>query len=542
MEFNLYKCLFFLILLLSNTVFSQFDGSFISGILLDSKTKEPVVFATVRVKDWALGVISNNDGSFQIPSEFQSKSDTLVISSMGYETKEIAFDALSQNNINQILIKPAVFELSETVVTAKKGRGASAKVKGALSAEKIIKLAIERIPQNYDKGPFELVGYYRDYQLRNQKYINLNEALIKVFDEGFEVKDHTSARFGLYNYNTNLNFEVDSFAAKPYDYTSKDKYIPDAIFPRDKVPNELAVLFNHDAIRNHQEWTYSYVNTFVKHFIKEHDFLTYFLTNYGEKKVYKIKFEKDHVPFQVKGDIYIDVDTYAIRKLDYAVYRQKIDSTSPTNYSESEMDLLYEILVEYKEYNNLMYLNYISFHNKFKLVRPPEFFIEEVFINPHTYEMIMILNKPAVNWLTLAASDFKVFYKGSRLRVKQVARVGDVGDTYTLSFPKKEKIQRKRLKLLRTKDKDEEKASFKISVDKMVDAEGNLLAQRKSELLNQFREFFTQKVIFGSDNEVDKMSYVNKKISLGDSEQLKIKVKGDDDFWMNTPLKSVSME
>lgn len=46
---------------------------FFYGKLMDSTTTEPVVFATVRLKNMALGVISNNDGSFKIPKVFQFK-------------------------------------------------------------------------------------------------------------------------------------------------------------------------------------------------------------------------------------------------------------------------------------------------------------------------------------------------------------------------------------------------------------------------------------------------------------------------------------
>jgi hypothetical protein len=533
------KTIFLSILMLwSFSAKAQDYDSFLNGVLLDFQTKEPVVFATVRLKGKALGVISNNDGGFKRPSDFSGKGYTLEISSMGYNTEQIAFSSLKKNTINKIFLKPYTFELSETVVTAKKRRFLK-KVNVNLKAEQIIKYAIERIKDNYDKNPFELAGYYRDYQLREKKYTNLNEAYIKVFDKGFEVEDHTSLQFGLYNYNTNLDFEVDSFAAKPYNYKVYDKYIPDVIFNKIKVSNELVQLFNHDAIRNNNEPTYSYVNTLVEDFIKKHDFFTYFLTNYGDKQVYKIKFKKDNVPFQVKGDIYIDVDTYAIRKLDYAVYRQKVDKASDTNYSESEMGLLYEILVEYKEYNDHMYLNYISFHNQFKLVRPPEFFIEDVIFDKNTLQMIMVLNKPAANWLQMDVKNFKVNYKGYRLKVDKVERVGYVGDTYALSFPRKGKLQRKRLNFLFSNIEDVDKASLVITVNKMVDTDGNLIAERKSELLDQFREFFTQKIIFGKNNDDDYMSYVNKKKSLGNPEQLKINTQIDEDFWMNTPLKKL---
>ena len=230
----------------------------------------------------------------------------------------------------------------------------------------------------------------------------------------------------------------------------------------------------------------------------------------------------------------------ALRKLNYARYRQKLEQDSRLNNSDAEMDLFYEILVEYQNYNDKMYLNYISFHNKFKLIRPPEFFIKEAVLDSVKRDMILVLNKPARNWLELKPNDFKVFYQQKRLKIKKVTREGFVGDTYRLSFDRKRKAQRKRIKFLFSTIEDREKTSLTVDVDKMVDVDGNFLKERKSEILDQFREFFTQKIITRKKDESTKMLKVDKSLSLNDKKQLKLQAKMDEEYWMNTPLKKVS--
>ena len=74
----------FLLLWFSWPSFAQ--QGFLRGKLLDSQTQEPIPFATVRVKGYALGIISNMDGGFQIPEKFKALGGFLVISCMGYET------------------------------------------------------------------------------------------------------------------------------------------------------------------------------------------------------------------------------------------------------------------------------------------------------------------------------------------------------------------------------------------------------------------------------------------------------------------------
>ncbi len=525
-----------LLLVVFGQVMAQDYDNFFYGKLIDATTGEPLVFATVRVKGKALGVISNNDGGFKIPLDFQLKGDSLAISIMGYKTKGIAFDVLKKKTINQIMLEQYTFELSETVVTAKRRRSLG-KVKKSLTAEQIVKYAIERIADNYDNSPFGLVGYYRDYQLREKEYINLNEALIKVFDKGFD-EDHTNVQFGLYNYKANLDFKVDSFAAKPYDYQSKDKYIPHASFTNDivRVTNELMLLFNHDAIRHNDQQAYSFVDVFIKDFIKNHEFYTYFITNYHDKKVYKVKFAKKLAHFEVKGDIYIDSDTYAIRKMDYGVFMQKSDATSESNQSPSEMELLYDILVEYQDYENYMYLNYISFHNKFKLKRPPKFFLKDVVQVLHTKELLIVLNKPAKNWYSLKPKDLKVYYGEERLRVDGLTQIDAA--TYKFKFSKKGKSKRKKLRHFFRESGTKKRKPTTVEINNMVDLDGNVLGEENSEVLDQFREFFTQKVVTKATNETYGSVIIDKETSLGHPDQPRIKAEMNEDLWMNTPLKS----
>jgi hypothetical protein len=516
--------LFFIIFIQSQYNFSQQNDLFIQGVLLDSKTQEPIVFATIRVKGKALGVISNNDGGFQVPIEFQSKGEQLEISCMGYQTKTLAFSDLKKDSINLIYVKPATFALAETVVEGRRKRKPTAK--------QIIRYALQRIPENYPDNPFGLIGYYRDYQFKEKSYVNLNEALIKVLDQGFSVDDYRSIQFGLFDYATNLDFTIDSFAAKPYDYSNRDKFIPNATFGGTYAPNELVLLFIHDAIRNHGIDAYSYVYTLVEDFIKEHRFSRVKNTSYGDQKVYQIVFRKTETPFQVKGSIFIDEGSYAIRKLDYAVYKQKLDADSPGRYSSLERDLLYEILVEYKNYGNRMYLNYISFHNQFKLIRPPKFFIKEVILNAAKREMKVFLNKSPSNW----PNTFSVRYQGKSLKIEGVLKINPT--TILLRFPKYDQKRQDLLNLLFSKTEDKKKPSLDIAIKELIDKDGNRLGERQSEVMDQFREFFTQKIV-----KVDEMAnqdslLVRKKLSLGHPSQPKIQGRLNENFWMNTPLKT----
>ena len=523
---RLFKILFCSLLVsFSASIRAQNTTEFINGILLDATTKEPIVFATVRVKGKALGVISNNDGSFQIPKAFQLKGQQLEISSMGYQTTLVSFEDLLNDVNNIIYVSPATFQLAETTVEGKR--------KKRLTAKQIIRFALERIPENYPAHPFGLIGYYRDYQFKEREYSNLNEALIEVIDQGFQEEDYRRIQFGLFDYATNLNFKIDSFAAKPYDYSNRDKYIPNATFGGTYAPNELVLLFIHDAIRNNAIDAYSFVYVLVEDFIKEHGFSRVKRTSYGAKKVFEIGFRKSITPFQVRGTIYIDENTFAIRKLDYAVYKQQFDNDEPSGYSTLNKKLLYEILVEYQEFQEKMYLNYISFHNQFKLVRPPKFFIKDVLLKSPQREMKVFLNRPAANW----PNDFVVQYQGKNLKIENILKIDPM--TLVIRFSEKNTKQQELINMLFSKVKDVKKPSLNISIPSLKDSEGNYLGERETEIFDQFREFFTQKVVPDEqDKGVSERFWVKKGFSLGNGIQPQLPKAANKVYWMNTPLKS----
>ena len=184
---NLKAIIFGLLFVTTAPIFGQED--FLRGKLLDAETEEPVVFASIRIKNRTLGVISNLDGSFRVPQRYKALGDTLQVSSMGYIKKDVLISELSSDKINIIELAPRVIALEETVVEAKKKRK-------NYSARAIVKKAIEALHDNYPMGSFSTVGYYRDYQYKDGVYINLNEAILEIFDQGFDQTDSQLLKLG----------------------------------------------------------------------------------------------------------------------------------------------------------------------------------------------------------------------------------------------------------------------------------------------------------------------------------------------------------
>lgn len=352
--------LLMLIIIMSTSYGQQRD--YIYGQLVDGDNNEPVAFASIRIKDAAMGVISNVDGTFRIPLKYKSIGDVLEISCMGYSTKLIEVQGLKETEGNIILIKPSTMELREATVRAKLKK---------LDARELVRMAVARIPQNYPLMPFSTVGYYRDYQVKNGSYTNLNEAVVNLYDQGFSKKDNFDNQYELFSYRHNTDFEVDSFAQQPYDYNGFNKVIPHAKM-QNTGGNELITLMVHDAIRNNQIEVYSFINNISEDFVENHRFRLIGSTNFKSQSVYEITCAFRNDDYYVDGTIFLDKGSFAILKLDYTVFRRKkprdmdnainVQERYSNGFRNINAEELYRIITEYFEgENGKMYLGYISF-------------------------------------------------------------------------------------------------------------------------------------------------------------------------------------
>jgi len=87
----------------------------VSGIITDSISGEPIEFMTLQEKGTTNGTISNLDGAFYL---ILRSNSTLVISSVGYKTKEVKVGSKSEKL--DIKMVPSDYELSEVIVKPKR--------------------------------------------------------------------------------------------------------------------------------------------------------------------------------------------------------------------------------------------------------------------------------------------------------------------------------------------------------------------------------------------------------------------------------------
>lgn len=110
--------------------------------VLDSVTREAIPYAHLYIKETSKLFLSNEKGIYP---PINLREGKLVVSSMGYNTKEID---LSSSHPKEILLSPSVTTLGQVEILG-------------LSASSLLSKAINQIPENYPPLPFLSTYYYR---------------------------------------------------------------------------------------------------------------------------------------------------------------------------------------------------------------------------------------------------------------------------------------------------------------------------------------------------------------------------------------------
>ena len=529
LRYFLLLCLF-LVCLLS---FSQ-DRDFIIGKLLDAKTQEPIVFASIRIKDRALGIISNADGGFRIPLKYKEYGDIIEISSMGYKSKEIIIHDFDVNELNVVRLEPALLELDEAIVSEKFKRK-----KKYISPKNIVRKAIKAIPDNYATRLFSTIGYYRDYQIKDKdsSYLNLNEAILEVFDPGFAKLDFQNTKVRIYNYKQNSDFDRNARAADLYNYKDSKKVI-DKAFLHNYGGNEFTILRVHDAIRNYKVNSYDFVNRLEYDLFNNHDFFKEKDTYTEDEVLYTIKIKQNLAGFRVYGKFYISKKDYAIHKMEYALYdRSETNSTGIQNKHGNTNEIVFEVTTEYLRKYSKMYLNYISFHNSFQLGSPPEFIVNEIIVDRQNRCFKIRFNENVDPGTGSSKNNYKFKFKGERLKFKKIV----VFENDALLHPDMPTIE-----ITKMLDALANASRKKVDLMKLLEMEfgkikklggGAVLNKRKFTNYQQFREFFVQQLKPNAVIPTDSL-FMDKRKPIFEDQPI-LKPDNFDDYWMNTPLQTL---
>lgn len=287
----------------------------IKGQLLDNESSEPIPFASIYLKNTALGTTSNTEGYFVFHIPVKNKSEMIVISAMGYSSVEK--QPSSFLNDERIRLTPQINQLNEVQLSASKNK--------VLSAKDIVKRAYKNIETNYPTEPYILEGFVRDLQKEDDDYVEYLECAAKFKYQGSQVKREPHIEL--------MGVRSNSIAEKhPWNKNQERK---NSLI--DLVEDDF-IRFDYGPILAKKGWKYE-----IEHVL-----------TYDNRLVYKIT--GVDTPFQT-ATLFIDAESFAFVRMELT--RQAIKNRSwRRRFTNGALQVFYNVVFEYQEYQGKMYLKY----------------------------------------------------------------------------------------------------------------------------------------------------------------------------------------
>jgi hypothetical protein len=306
----------------------------IRGKVVDAETGEPLVFATVAVKETNVATVTNIDGEFVIKIGETQVSRNLEISYLGFKNKVIPLTELrGDDRRNNIALDPAPIPIKEIIVRP-------------LDPDAIVRNAISRIGKNYVDEPNLMTAFYRETIRKNRTYVSIGEAVVEIFKSP---------------YNNDLRFDGARIykGRKGSDVEKMDTVLfklqggPVSVLQLDIVKNTESIL-TLDAM-------------------KYYDYSLAGVVEIDDKPHYVISFKQKpsiDIPLFM-GNFYIEVDSYAISEAEFGYNLEDKEAVTPIFIRKKPlgMEVTPEVATyrtKYREQNGKWYFAYSRAEVKFK--------------------------------------------------------------------------------------------------------------------------------------------------------------------------------
>ncbi len=142
----------------------------IQGIIFDNKTKQPVPFANISIKNESFGTITNINGQFTFLIPKQYKSSSVLISSIGYQSIETSIPP--NDTTISILLNKTSIPLQEIKVVY-------------IPPIDLIRKVRNNIYKNYPSSPRLLEAFFREKTKKDNKYIEISEAVLNIYKDAY---------------------------------------------------------------------------------------------------------------------------------------------------------------------------------------------------------------------------------------------------------------------------------------------------------------------------------------------------------------------
>ncbi len=304
----------------------------IRGRVLDAGTHEPLQFATVGIPSIGMGNITNQDGTFNLKIPLDHSDATIHISHLGYKTKKLSAQLLSQQPID-IFLSTDYISIQEVFIRN-------------IDPQTLVKEAVSRIPQFFSSHPMYLTAFYREGVLKSNKYQNYSEAVFRIYKASYSKAFDTDQVKLIKSRKIHNVEQADTLSIKLRGGISSSLVLD--------IAKNLPDFFNPET----QEWF-----TYTRHDI----------VSIGDRTAYEIAFEqKKNISEPLfSGVIYIDTENLAILGSDFGFNQRWVSVISGRYVQKRNRKYIIKAesitySVRYKEINGNYYISHVRGDLKFK--------------------------------------------------------------------------------------------------------------------------------------------------------------------------------
>lgn len=282
---------------------------FISGRVTDAETAEPLPYATIGISHRGRGTVTNFNGDFILRLDSQFLEDTLSVSYVGYVNRLIPVRSLP-GNILTISMERDYIPIPEIIIRAQDPR-------------LIISKILSSVASNYGTTPALLTGFYREGVYRKKEPQVYSEAVVQIYKSPY-ARSLQSDQIKVLRSRKIENLEVkDTLAVR--------------------LKAGLGATLTLDVMRN----LFDFLDP------ASFDSYEYHLTDIvtiDDQSAFVVSFRQreDITEPLMQGDIYINVDNYAVVLAEFEINPLYVDQTA-TSYI-SRLPRAYSMRPEYVRY------------------------------------------------------------------------------------------------------------------------------------------------------------------------------------------------
>ncbi|MCE2611620.1 carboxypeptidase-like regulatory domain-containing protein [Flavobacteriaceae bacterium D16] len=204
-----------------NSIQDQTSYKQYRGEVIDSKSRNPLVFASLVLEGSNISTVTNTEGSFLLKVPKSIEEGNVIVSFLGYQNKSIPLSQLSGDN-NKIGLNVSITELSEVNISVPK------------NALALVQETLRRRGENYYNDPALMTAFYRETIKKRRRNVSLSEAVVNIYKSPYTSSRNDAVK--LYKARKNTDYsKLDTVALKlqggPFNALFVDvmKY-PDFIF------------------------------------------------------------------------------------------------------------------------------------------------------------------------------------------------------------------------------------------------------------------------------------------------------------------------